>query len=99
MSLAALQATSIVASETGVPVGSWLALVIAPGAVGAEVSMPQKPSSVTPEAQLPALSQARTWTYQAPSPSVVEKVPVPALSTASIEVSAEPDGLPSITTE
>ena len=32
--------------------------------LGAEVSMPQKPSSATPTAQLPALSQARTWTYQ-----------------------------------
>ena len=70
-------------SATAVPVGSWLGLEMAPGAPGVDVSIPQNPSSATPVAQLPALSQARTWTYQAPSPSVIEKEPaesVPAVN-------------------
>ena len=74
-------------------------LEIAPGAPGAEVSIPQKPASASPTAQLPARSISRTWTYQAPSPSVAAVEPVPAASATSIVQSTAVLGLPSITTE
>ena len=60
-SVAAPQATSIVVSFVGPP--SWLALITAPGAPGAVVSIQNGPRcTVAP--QLPAASMARTWSHQ-----------------------------------